>query len=264
MKKILIVLFMIFTQKAFSICSVPISRTNINPGQIPTSTAYNNDFDNLYTRSNNVPGDCFADGSVRAKQIEDAALGSTHFADGAVTAAKFASGVIPTMGKPLRVRAFTSSGTWVKQADVESIIVHVVGGGGATGSGTATAGSASSFGSHCVANGGAAANDNSSSTRSAGGTASNGDINLQGGSGERGFLEPTPRGGRSLLGSFGQGGEDIQANGGGGAGGYCSKLIQKDSLADNVTVTVGAGGVKGATNGAPGKKGIVLVYEYGE
>lgn len=270
MKALIGIILLLSSVQVFAVCSSPISRNNILLGQIPTSTGYNNDFDNLYTRANSIPGDCFVDGSIREKQIADASLGTTKFADESVTFSKFASGVLPVYGIPLRVRAITTTGTssWTKGADVGSILVQVVGGGGGSGAynRAATSGGQSSFGAHCVANGGGGASSTGSdgSAGGAGGTASSGNINLTGGAGAK--SNPMfGAGGRSFLGTVGAGAHqtEYQGGGGGGAGGYCAKLIQAIDLADTVTVTVGAGGTY-TVAGLAGTNGAVIIYEFGK
>lgn len=270
MRNILILIVLFLTTEAQAVCTSPISRLNINPGQIPTSSKYNQDFDALYEKANELSGDCLADGTVRAKQIEDAALDTDKFADGSVTAAKLADGVVPSYGTPLRIRAYTSAGahTWSKSTDVGSIFIQVVGGGGGSGAynRAATAGGGSSFGAHCVANGGGGASSTgvTGAAGGTGGTASNGHINLTGGSGGKSnpLLNP---GGRSFLGTLGAGAHQMQyqGGGGGGAGGYCAKLISAESLADSVSITVGAGGTY-TVAGLAGSAGAVIIYEFGE
>lgn len=184
------------------------------------------------------------------------------------------------------VQVFTSSGTWNKPAGLRYVIVELVGGGaggegdgsessdfsgdgggaggyarklipvgdlgasetvtiGAGGASDWGAGGASSFGSHCSANGG---------TQNVGGTATGGDINIQGQYGADGFTDagpsgnsigkPAGHGGDSM---FGFGGRPNQTNrnatgyGAGGAGGW------------------GGGSFDAGGTGAPG---IVIVHEF--
>ncbi len=146
-------------------------------------------------------------------------------------------------------RVYTSSTTWTKPAGLTAVIVEAVGGGGG-GNHWGHNGAASSFGSHCTANGGAGG-------RSGGGGAgaSGGDLNLTGERGSNSFA-----GGHSAMGGqYGRGG--LGNDGGrtaGGGGGYCKKRIAASSLGPTVTVTVGSGG----SGDAGGRSGVVIVTEY--
>lgn len=259
--KFIFLVLLFFSINSFAVCISPISRTNVLTK--PTSARYNGDLSLLFDQLNDLSGSCINDNSITENQFPDSSLTVDKFADSSVTNAKFAEGVIPSFGKPLRIKAYTSSGTWIKQADVGSILVQVVGGGGGTGSFNASAGTASSFGSHCIGNGGSAAINNAETSSSPGGSSSGGDVNLPGGAGDRPSLEPISRGGISMLGPYGRGGADIQANGGGGAGGFCMKVISKNALSDSVTVTIGNAGLNLSGNGVNGTKGLVIIYEYG-
>lgn len=272
MKAILILVVMVLALEVRAVCFVPITRQNINPGQIPTSERYNSDFDNLYTRANNVPGDCLLDLSIQSEQIQDGSIESSLIANSSITAAKLAPGVIPPMGRPLRIKAYSSSAPWSRPADVGSIVVQVVGGGG----GVTSSGGASAFGSHCSAQGGLA-----SVSGGIGGSASGGDVNLQGASGEEqsqfnsggqvpSYYKFRGVGGRSMLSPYGNGGSYIGSGiigstlyKGAGSGGYCLKLISRENLGDPETITIGAGGT-GQANSNPGKSGLVLIYEFGK
>ena len=279
---------MFFSLDVLAICNTPLSRTNILAGQIPTSAKYNADFNNLYSKVNDLPGDCFLDSSITTNQIADNAVTTDKIANNSLIPANFAAGVIPSYARPLRIRAFTSSSTWVKQPDVGSIVVHVVGGGGAAKHNMPSQGfvsaEASSFGTFCTANGGGVSNDGSGGI---GGSASGGDINLSGSNGDiqtatRGpsvygaydWIAYGGNGGVSYFGKYGQGGSYRQhqfgnsaftGSGGGGAGGVCIKRIVGSLLPDSVSVTVGSGGyVAGSTASVsnPGQSGLVIIYEY--
>lgn len=267
MKWLLLITWFLVTN-AFAVCNTPISRNN--ELLRPTSPGFNGDMNRLYTRLNELPGDCINNSSITSDQFPDDEFTAVMFADESVTTSKIASGVIPSFGKPLRIRAYSSPGqsTWTKQSDVGSILVQVVGAGGGASSVSASAGTHSSFGTHCTGNGGGVGRTADAPVFyivGAGGTASGGDINLTGASGERGSISPLARGGFSMFGPYGRGAHgSLNGSGGGGAGGYCMKVISKDALGDTETVTIGSGGqnLSGNGNSAP-KGGLVLVYEYG-
>lgn len=269
MKTLLILVFILLTNSAWSVCNTPVSRTNFLPGNPPTSTKYNSDFNNLYSHINNLYGDCIAEASLLTDQLASGAVTTAKVADATVTAVKFASGVVPVYSKPLRVRAYTSSGPWIKGSDVGRIYVQVIGGGGA-GGGTcdsgqpAYKGGTSSFGSYCSATGGDAF---ISPRTGAVGTGSGGDINLSGESSVAYIDQPyghPSRGGLSIIGKYGKGGAGQRLTRGGSGGGYCAKFIDGSVLADNVFVTVGVGGVYFCAQGNNGSNGIVIIYEYGK
>lgn len=286
MRTLLILFFVLITGEAWGICSSPITRRNVNTGEINYSTVINADFNNLYAHINEVDGDCFVENSIPTSALADDAVGEDEFANATITAAKFAPGVFPTYQKLIRARAYASSATWVKGLDVSAVFIQVIGGGGASTNSSGTAGGVSRFGLHCTANGGASTTGLSAG---AGGTATGGDINLPGGDGTRttsvagACFDPvcpgciatacyhTGDGGKSFLSYYGNGGVSY-LGGGGGAGGYCAKLILKASLNSSETVTVGAAAVSTFTSSsgdrrtgvAPAGKGIVIIYEFGD
>lgn len=267
MKKLALGFLILFTGKVFAVCSAPIIRSANGANSVLTSTKYNSDLNTVYNRVNNLPGDCVVDASISAAKIASGSITTAKIVDGAITSAKLASGSIPASGRLLRISAFTSSGTWTKQSDVGSILVQVVGGGGAAYSGSATNGGQSSFGTHCIAGGGLKpASNGANSPGGIGGTATNGDINLPGGNGSQANSNGYHgHAGISVLGNFGLGGRadnSVVGSGGGGAGAYCSKLIQRASLGTTEAVTIGAGGTNGVSGDTPGTSGIAVIYEY--
>lgn len=267
MKKLALSFLILFAGKAFAVCSTPITRTSASANSILTSTKYNADVNAAYNRVNNLPGDCVVDASITASKIANGSITTAKIADEAITSVKLASGALPVAGRLLRVSAFTSSGTWTKQSDMGSVLVQVVGGGGASYSASATNGGDSSFGTHCIAGGGKKPTaGGANSPGGLGGTATNGDINLTGGNGSQSNVDGYHgQSGVSVLGSFGLGGRadnSVVGSGGGGAGAYCSKLIQRASLGSTETVTIGAGGTNGVSGDTSGTAGIVIVYEY--
>lgn len=263
-----IVFSLVATSSAWAVCSTPIIRTSVGASSVLTSTRYNSDVNTAYNRVNNLPGDCLIDASISTSKIANGAITTSKIADGAITAAKVATGTIPEIGRLLRVKSFTTSGTWTKASDVGSVLVHVVGGGGASYFSGATNGTDSSFGGHCIGKGGTVP-AGATTAGGLGGASQNGDVNLNGGSGELVFsvnnniyMNGSP--GYSMLGDYGRGGVGSTSapSPGGGAGGYCSKIIQSEFLGSTETVTIGAGGTNPGASTTPGKSGIVIVYEY--
>jgi len=189
---------------------------------------------------------------------------------------------------PVAIRTFTSNGTWVKPAGVTKILVKLVGGGGA-GSGVGESGAAggyaerlidvtsvssvpvtiglgstasttysgrsgngqtTSFGSFLSATGGNGANTSHQHCGGLPGLGSGGDLNFYGGGGNGHSYYGCGNGGTSYF-------------GGSGACGH----PQGGQYAHNHSshAAYGAGGGPGyhtSTQGARGKDGVVVVYEF--
>jgi len=189
-------------------------------------------------------------------------------------------------GKLISVQSFTSSGTWTKPANCNTIVVQMVGGGGGAAyhqesgggggfteklinvSGVSTVpvtiggggsrvgyyaaagdGGTSSFGSYCSASGGYGANRNYSHSGGHGGIGSGGDINLYGGSGTGH--------GSSGNNNIGRGGETFF---GGSRGTSHSSDIANIYTAGYGTGGPGGGG--GGRTGSDGMPGLITVYSY--
>lgn len=173
--------------------------------------------------------------------------------------------LVTSVSKLLRITTFRSSGTWVKQPGVTSVLVEVVGGGGGGADFNSFAGNGgtSSFGSHVSATGGQGGDD--VLRISVGGTGINGDINISGKNSSTINAAGAAGSGDCYIGTVGLGGYGDSPSRSGGGGGYAKKLINSSTLNSSETVTVGAGGIRGAggeinINGYPG---IVIIYEYG-
>lgn len=189
------------------------------------------------------------------KGIENANSGDIYIADGA------GSGVwqsidIPTGLFTCTIASFTSSGTWTKPNGLFLAKVYAIGSGGGQG-GFGTIGGSVSFGSHCSATGGFA---NVSGPSPAGGTATGGDLNLNGSRGQGLSFPVTGNAGSPgyIFGIYGHGLVAATSNGGeagnsGGGGGCAIKYIEAADLGATETVTIDSGGAN---------NGIVVVEQY--
>jgi len=182
----------------------------------------------------------------------------------------------------------SGSGTYTTPTGCKSIFVRLVGGGaGGTGVGSgATFGNPgvdTTFGT-LTAGGGHVGSGFLGGT---GGTASGGDINLSGGTGEPAstIASTGGTGGHSIFGGAGPGGigggsggvaaatnsgsggggaaSTTNSSQGGGAGAYCEKLIVSPASSYSYAVGAGgAGGIGGVNNAGAGAAGIIIIDEY--
>lgn len=74
MKKFLIIFAMILTSEAMAVCSSPIARTNFSNLQVLTSIRLNTELNTVYTRTNELPGDCITDSTVTSSKILDGTI----------------------------------------------------------------------------------------------------------------------------------------------------------------------------------------------
>lgn len=285
MKTLLILFITLLSLETYATCTSPISRTNNGTNSVLTSTKYNLDLNTIYNKVNALPGDCLTDETITGAKLTATTVTAAKLAadsvttvkilDGAVTAAKMAT----NPGKLLRITKFTSSGTWTKPSDVGSVLVKVIGKGGSGGAGSnstggpptfsygggagggggyceksinsatigasevVTIGTATSFGSHCVSNSGG---NGSTTAYGIGGTATSGDITLQGNSATESMTGSVPFFGMFLK-TFGF------------AGGFCT------GGGTAGTANTGMGGVGGCglgNAGGAGGSGLVIIYEY--
>lgn len=190
----------------------------------------------------------------------------------------------------------SGSGTYTTPAGATAIRIRMVGGGGGAGGsgtspGTGSAGGNTTFGSLTADGGGGGGFTNP--FIGTGGGATGGDINIAGGRGcliSMGYISETYYGGPGGNSAFGGAGETQYTGAGlsaapnsgsgggsgfyagtgntaagGGAGGYCEKLIT--SPASSYSYAVGAGGNGGAAGtsgyaGGAGGSGIIIIDEY--
>ena len=189
--------------------------------------------------------------------------------------------------------AYTSgSGTYTTPAGVKWLRVRMVGGGGGSGAQSTNGGSGggnTTFGTSFLTAGGGAGGppaNVSTNPASVGGTASGGDINIQGqyGSAVDAIAGTESFGGSSMLGhggvyngnsqpglvgtGYGAGGAGPNTSsaatpGGGAGGGYVEKIITSPAASYAYAVgAAGVGGAAGTTAGANGTGGAIFIEEH--
>jgi microcystin-dependent protein len=67
-------IYLLLEASAYAACSSPISRTNNSSSAILTSSKYNLDLNTVYTKVNNLSGDCLTDATITTAKIVDAAV----------------------------------------------------------------------------------------------------------------------------------------------------------------------------------------------
>lgn len=82
MKNIVLIIALTFTSHAIAVCSSPISRTNNSANAVLTSTKYNADVNAVYTRANELPGDCVTTGTITTTQILNETIASADVLNG--------------------------------------------------------------------------------------------------------------------------------------------------------------------------------------
>jgi len=83
MKNIAILIFTILSFDAFTVCTSPISRTNNSANAVLTSTKYNNDVNTVYTKVNELAGDCITDATISTAKLINASVTKVKLATGA-------------------------------------------------------------------------------------------------------------------------------------------------------------------------------------
>lgn len=69
MKNVLLLLAILtWSQYSFAVCS-NITRTNLGSGSVLTASAYNGDLNTVFSRANNLPGECLTDETVTTAKI---------------------------------------------------------------------------------------------------------------------------------------------------------------------------------------------------
>jgi hypothetical protein len=218
--------------------------------------------------ANTVP-----DGSITGAKIASGAVGSNQLANGSVGTAQLAPGAFAFV--PRRIQVFTSSGTWIKPAEVSTVYVKVIGRGGnggdannsrprgggggggyaegfvaVTGDVTVTIGAVNSFAGVTTIQATAGSNG-SGYEGGAGGVGSGGSINLRGGSGQN--VSET------VNGTGGMGGGTPMGTG--GTGGALVGGVTYFPAGNGGNYGGGGGGATNEPrNGGTGDPGAVIVY----
>ena len=86
MKQIIILLFSILSLNALAVCSSPVSRDNFTALQVLTANRLNSEFNTIYSRANELPGDCITDGSITSLKIQNGTILDEDLASGIFTA----------------------------------------------------------------------------------------------------------------------------------------------------------------------------------
>lgn len=95
MKKFLVLTLMLFALDGYTVCSSPISRTNFTSNQVLTSTRLNTELNTVYTRANELPGDCITDSTVSSAKIADGTIVNADIsASAAIGRGKLASNYV--------------------------------------------------------------------------------------------------------------------------------------------------------------------------
>ena len=133
----LLFFFIVTLSESFATCSSPISRTNNSANTVLTSTKYNTDLNTVYTKVNDLDGDCISDSSIATAKIED----------NAVTEAKIAAAVLAKLVPTGAVLAYAGTtapdgfllcdGTQVSRTTY-SALYAVIGDAHGNGNGTTT------------------------------------------------------------------------------------------------------------------------------
>lgn len=110
MRTILLLILLITSIESFAACNTVISRSNSSPNTVLTSTKYNLDLNTVYTRVNELPGDCITDATISTDKLEN----------GSVTSAKLATGAIANLAVVTKTANYTAADDDVILGDATS------------------------------------------------------------------------------------------------------------------------------------------------
>lgn len=89
MKNIVLLLTLFFVSNVMAVCSSPLSRNNFANREVLTSTRLNLELNTIYSRANELPGDCITDETVTSAKIVDGTISSSD------VASNFYGGIAP-------------------------------------------------------------------------------------------------------------------------------------------------------------------------
>jgi microcystin-dependent protein len=98
MKNIILLALILLTHNLWAVCVSPLSRTNNSANAILTSTKYNLDLNTVYSRVNELPGDCITDATIATAKIADSAITSAKLAPALLAQFIPAGAVLPFAG----------------------------------------------------------------------------------------------------------------------------------------------------------------------
>ncbi len=111
MRLILVLGFMFFISESMAACLSPVSRSNYSPNTVLTSAALNLDFNTIYTRVNELPGDCITNETITSAKIDNGTIVNADISDTAEIARSKLGSVnyaISASGSGLYVNSTTS------------------------------------------------------------------------------------------------------------------------------------------------------------
>lgn len=109
MKNMLILLMMLVTCESFAVCSSPISRSNYGFGTVLSSSTLNTDLNSVYTRANELPGDCITDATITNSKLVAETVESDRIKNGTIVNADISASAAIARSKLASVNYTISS-----------------------------------------------------------------------------------------------------------------------------------------------------------
>jgi hypothetical protein len=115
MKQLLLLIALVFSSQAIAVCSSPISRTNFSSLQALGSARLNTEFNTVYARANELPGDCVTAESITTSQILNGTITNADVSASAaidLTKTKYAVAILSDVKASAALSATSASTTW--------------------------------------------------------------------------------------------------------------------------------------------------------